>query len=83
MILMITAVLLISLDHSNPVGNIKGIKILTKLDITLLQSPRSDKSIDLVTFNLVKFLHCCLDLTLVCLNVNNEDKGIAILNKLH
>jgi len=45
------------LDHTNPVGNVKGIKILAQTNISLLQAPGGNKGVDPVTFNLVKILH--------------------------
>lgn len=71
------------LDHTHPVSNIKGIKILAKTNITFLQSSRGDKCVDLITFNLVELLNGSLDLAFVGLDVNNENKGIAVLDKLH
>lgn len=71
------------LDHTYPVSNIKGIEILAQTNVTLLQSSRGDKCVDLITFNLVKLLNSSLDLAFVGLDVNNENKGIAILDKLH
>ena len=73
----------ISLDDSNPVGNIKSIIILAQLNITLLKSLRSNKSINLVTLNAVQFFDGVLDLTFVSLNINNENKSIRFLDKLH
>ncbi len=72
-----------NLDYSNPVGNIKGVEILAQPNITLLQSSWGDESVDSVTFNLVQILHCLLNLAFVRLNVDNENKGVAILNELH
>ena len=71
------------LDDTNPVSNIERIEILAKTNITLLQTPGSNKSVYLLALNLVKILHCLLDLTLISFDVHNENEGIAILDKLH
>jgi len=57
--------------------------VLAELDVSLLSSLRGDKSVDSVSLDGVKFLHRVLDLTLVGLDVNNEDKSVGILNQLH
>ncbi len=71
------------LDYPNPVGNIKGVEVLTQTNVTLLQSPWCDESVHLITFNLVQILHRLLDLAFVGLDVNNENEGVAVLDKLH
>lgn len=68
------------LDHTHPVSNIKGIEILAQTNVTLLQTSWGNKCVDLITFNLVKLLHSSLDLAFIGFDVNNENKGIAILN---
>ena len=72
-----------SLDYSNLVSNIKSIVVLTELDISLLCSLGGDKGVYSISLDGVKFLNCILDLTLVALDVNNEDKGVGILDQLH
>ena len=42
-----------------------------------------DEGIDLRDRNVVKLLHGVLDLTLVRLDVDNEDEGVVLLNLLH
>lgn len=71
------------LDHTNPVGNIKGIEVLAEANVALLQPPGGDEGVDLVALNLVEVLHCLLDLALVGLDVDDEDEGVAVLNELH
>jgi len=73
----------IPLDDTNAVGNIKSIVILAEADVALFQSSGSDQCVDLFTFNIVKLSYSILDLSLVGLDVNNENKCIAIFNQLH
>lgn len=42
-----------------------------------------DQGVDLDTVNVVELLDRVLDLPLVCLDVDNEDKGVVLLNLLH
>lgn len=42
-----------------------------------------DESVNLSSLDVVQLLHSILDLTLVGLDVNNENKGIVLLNLLH
>ena len=71
------------LDYPNPVRNIEGIEILAQTNVTLLQSPWCDKSVDLIAFNLVQILHRLLDLAFVGLNVHDKNESVAILDELH
>ena len=71
------------LDDSYLVSNIKSIMVLAELDVSLLSSLGGDKSVDSVSLDGIKLLYSILDLTLVALDVNNEDKGVGILDQLH
>ena len=73
----------VSLDDTNSVRNIKSIEILAQSYVALLQASWSDESIDLLALNIVQLLDGRLDLTLVGLDVNNENKSVGILNELH
>lgn len=42
-----------------------------------------DEGVDLDGVNVVKLLQGLLDLSLVCLDVDNEDKGVVLLDLLH
>ena len=42
-----------------------------------------DEGVDLGSLNIVQLLNSLLDLTLVRLDVDNEDKGVVLLNLLH
>jgi hypothetical protein len=42
-----------------------------------------DEGVDLRRLDIVELLHSVLDLTLVRLNVDDEDKGVVLLNLLH
>lgn len=57
--------------------------ILVKLNVCLLSSLWSDKSVHTLSIDLVKLLNSVLDLSLVGLDVNNENKGVGVLNELH
>ena len=72
-----------SLDHSDSVGNIQGIIILAQSNIALLQSPRSNQSVDLFAFNIVQIPDSGLDLSLGGLNVHNKYESVGIFDKLH
>lgn len=71
------------LDDTDPVGNIESIKILGQTDICLLQATGSDEGVDPVALNVVKVLDGGLDLPLVRLDVNDEHKGVGVLDELH
>ena len=73
----------ISLDDTNLVGNIKSIVILAESYVSLLQSLGGDEGVYSVGFNSIKFLDGIFDLTLVALNINNENKGVRVLDQLH
>lgn len=72
-----------SLDHTDSVGNVQGVVVLAQPDIALLQSTRSDQSINLFAFNVVQIPDSGLDLSLVGLDVNNKYESIGIFDKLH
>lgn len=42
-----------------------------------------DQGIDFLYLDVIHFLHCIFYLLLVSMNVNNENKGIVVLNLLH
>ncbi len=42
-----------------------------------------DKGVDLDGVNVVKLLQCLLDLSLVGLDIDDEDEGVVLLNLLH
>ena len=42
-----------------------------------------DESVDLDAVNVIKLLQSHLDLTLVGLDIDNEDQGVVLLNLLH
>lgn len=71
------------LDYTNSVSNIQGIVILAQSHIALLQSPRGNQGIDLLAFDIVQIPNSRLDLTLVGLNVDNENKRVGVFDKLH
>jgi hypothetical protein len=42
-----------------------------------------DESVDFKRINVIKRLNCLLDLSLIRLDIDNEDKGVVLLNLLH
>ena len=72
-----------TLDDTDPVGNIEGIEILGKADVGLLESTGGDEGVDLVTLDAVEVLDGGLDLSLVGLDVDDEDESIGVLDELH
>ena len=72
-----------TLDDTDPVGNIEGIEILGKADVGLLESAGRDEGVDLVTLDAVEVLDGGLDLSLVGLDVDDEDEGVGVLDELH
>jgi hypothetical protein len=72
-----------ALDESNLVGNIKSISVSGQTDISLLLTVGSDESVDLGSVNIIKLLDGILDLSLVGLDINEEDEGVIILELLH
>ena len=75
--------MLLSLDHTNTVSNIQGIVVLAESDVALLESPWGDQCVDLFAFNVVQFSDSILDLSLVGLDVHNEDQRIAVFDQFH
>lgn len=74
---------MISLDDTNSVRYIKGIVVLAQSHIALFEAPWSNERIDLFAFNVVQFTYSGLDLSLVGLNVDNEDQSVAVLDQFH
>ena len=72
-----------TLDDTDPVGNIEGIEILGKADVGLLESAGGDEGVDLVALDAVEVLDGGLDLSLVGLDVDDEDEGVGVLDELH
>lgn len=71
------------LDDADLVGNIEGIMISGKLDISLLLAVRADQSVDALGVDGVHLLNGILDLVLVGMDVNDKDQSVVILNLLH
>jgi hypothetical protein len=42
-----------------------------------------DEGVDLDSIDIVKLLQCLLDLSLVCLDINDEHQSVVLLNLLH
>ena len=71
------------LDDANPICYIKSIIVFAESNIALFQATGSDESVDLLALDVVEFSNGILDLSLVGLDVNNEDQSVAVLNELH
>ena len=48
-----------------------------------VQSSIPDEGVDLDGVNIIEFLQCLLDLSLVGLNIDDEDQGVVLLNLFH
>lgn len=57
--------------------------VLRELNVGLLQSVGSNKSVDLGGVDVVQFLYGILNLMFVGTDINNEDKGVVIFDVLH
>jgi len=42
-----------------------------------------DQGVNFLGLDVIHFLHCILDLLLVCSKVNNENQSVVVLNLLH
>ena len=72
------------LDDSELGGsNVEGIDIGSKASKGLLGTVWADQGVDLDGVDVVELLESLLDLALVGLEVDNEDKGVVLLNLLH
>jgi hypothetical protein len=71
------------LDDANSVSNIKSIVVLAQSNVAFFQSPRSNESIDLFAFDVVEVTNGSLDLTLVRLDINNENQCVAVFDQFH
>jgi hypothetical protein len=64
-------------------GDVKGIDIWGKAGKGLLGSIWADQGVDLDGVDVVELLESLLDLTLVGLDVDDEDEGVVLLDLLH
>ena len=71
------------LDDADPVGNIEGIEIFGKFHVRLLEAAGGDEGVDLVGLDAVEVLDGGLDLSLVGLDVDDEDQSVRILDEFH
>jgi hypothetical protein len=65
------------------VGNVEGIHVGMKTNVSLLLAVRSDQGVDAESIHVVQLLDGFLDLTLVGLDVDEEDESVVVLNLLH
>jgi len=72
-----------NLDDADLVGHIKSVIVWCKLHVSLLLAIGPDQSVDLLRLDVIHLLNGCLDLLLVRLEVNDEDKGVVVFNLLH
>merc|ERR1719424_42812 len=71
------------LDDANTVGNVKSIVVLGKVDVRLLLTIRADKSVNARGSHIIHGSNRGLDLLLVRADINDEHKGVKLLNLLH
>jgi len=64
-------------------SNVKSIYVRSEACETFLASIRCNESVDLDSVNVVKLLQSSLDLSLVCLDIDDENKSVVLLNLLH
>jgi hypothetical protein len=64
-------------------SDIESIDIRSKASVGLLAAVRSDQGVDLEAVDVVKLLEGKLDLSLVGLDINDEDEGVVLLHLLH
>ena len=73
----------IQLDKANLRGNFHGFEIAGQSNIRLLLAIGSNQGVDLEGIDTIKLLDGFLDLTLVGLNVAEEDQGVGFFHLLH
>lgn len=72
-----------ALQQTHAARDVEGVLVRRQLDVCLLLSIGSDQSPDLLGLDIVQSLDSGLDLALVALAVDDEDKGVDLLNLLH
>ena len=63
--------------------NIQSIDISSQSRKCLLRSIRSDQGVDLHCVDIIQFLQCLLDLSLVGLDIHDEYQCVVLLDLLH
>ena len=71
-----------SLEDTDLVGNIHGLRVSSKAHEGLLESERSDHGVDLLGLHSVELVHGVADLLLVGTEVDNEGEDVLSLQKL-
>jgi len=71
------------LQDANLVGDLKSVAILGELHERLLESVGADQSVDTDNLNIIQAGNSGLNLALVGAEVNNEHKGVVVLDLLH
>merc|ERR1711865_1131375 len=71
------------LDDANTIGYVESIVVLRQVHIGFLLSIGPDEGVDLCALNIVKCLHSLLDFKLARFYVDNENKGVDLLDLLH
>lgn len=71
------------LDDADLVRHVKRIVVRLEAHIRLLLTIGPDEGIDLLGLDIIQASHGILDLLLVSADVNNEHKGVVVLNLLH
>jgi len=70
-------------DEADLVSNIQSFSISGKANIGLLGAVGPDESVDLCGIDIIKLLDSILNLPLIGLDVNQEDKCVVLLNLFH
>ena len=71
------------LNKANAVGHIKSVLVGSEADEGLLLTVRADERVHSSSLDIVRLLKGSLNLTLVRVTVNNENKRVDILDLLH
>lgn len=71
------------LNKANAVGHIKSVLVRSEADEGLLLTVRADERVHASSLDIVRLFEGSLNLTLVRVTVNNENKRVHILDLLH
>lgn len=71
-----------TLDVAGLVGDVEGVKLRGESGVGLLSAVGSDEGVDLDGVDLVQLLDGVLNLSLVRLDVDDEDEGVVLLDLL-
>lgn len=72
-----------NLDEADLVGDLEGVVVGSKTNVSLFPAVGADEGVDLGGLNIVELLDSVLDVALVGTEVDNEDEGVVVLDLLH